>query len=274
MPFIETSDGTRLHYQDRGEGEPIVFIHGWTLGADVWERQTTGLAAQGLRCVAYDRRGSGDSGRPVDGYDYDTLADDLAALMERLDLRGATLVGHSMGGGEVARYVARHGTGRVARAVFVAATTPFLLRTEDNPDGVDRAVFDGDDRRAAGGPGGLPGCQRADVLRRRAAGHLGARGDEGADGAAGVQLLARGGGRHRALVLRDRLPGRPAGVRRRADPRGPRRRGRERAARPVRAPDGGVDPGQPAGGLRGRAARPADHPRRPPQPDLLAFVRA
>jgi pimeloyl-ACP methyl ester carboxylesterase len=143
MPFIETNDGTRLHYQDRGEGEPIVLIHGWTLGAEVWERQTAGLAAQGLRCVAYDRRGSGQSGRPVDGYDYGTLADDLAALMERLDLRGATLVGHSMGGGEVARYVARHGTGRVARAVFVAATTPFLLRTEDNPDGVDREVFDG-----------------------------------------------------------------------------------------------------------------------------------
>lgn len=142
MPFIETSDGTRLHYQDRGEGEPIVFIHGWTLGGDVWERQTVGLAAQGLRCVAYDRRGSGDSGRPVDGYDYDTLTDDLAALMERLDLRGATLVGHSMGGGEVARYIARHGADRVARAVFVASTTPFLLRTEGNPDGVDGAVFD------------------------------------------------------------------------------------------------------------------------------------
>jgi pimeloyl-ACP methyl ester carboxylesterase len=143
MPFIDANDGTKIYYEDRGEGEPVLFIHGWTLGADVWARQTTGLATQGLRCVAYDRRGSDQSGRPLGGYDYDTLTDDLAALMERLDLRGVTLVGHSMGGGEVARYLARRGTGRVARAVFVAATTPFLLRTEDNPDGVDREVFDG-----------------------------------------------------------------------------------------------------------------------------------
>jgi non-heme chloroperoxidase len=180
MPFIDTNDGTKIYHEDRGEGEPVLFIHGWTLGADVWERQTTGLASEGLRCVAYDRRGSGQSGRPLGGYDYDTLTDDLAALMERLDLRGVTLVGHSMGGGEVARYVARHGAGRVARAVFVAATTPFLLRTGDNPDGVDREVFDemiaglGADREgylAASAPtffgDGLPGISVPGETRER-----------------------------------------------------------------------------------------------------------
>jgi len=119
-----------------------VLIHGWPLDADMWEYQAVPLANQGLRVIAYDRRGFGRSGQPWTGYDYDTLADDLASVMDTLDLRGATLVGFSMGGGEVARYPSRHGTGRVAKAALVAAVTPYLLKTADNPDGVDQSVFD------------------------------------------------------------------------------------------------------------------------------------
>ncbi len=143
MPFIEAADHTRLFYNDWGRGQPVVLVHGWPLDSDMWEYQATFLASQGLRVVAYDRRGFGRSDQPWDGYDYDTLAGDLAAVMDRLDLTGATLVGFSMGGGEVARYLSRHGGARVARAALIAAVTPFLLKTADNPDGVDRSTFDG-----------------------------------------------------------------------------------------------------------------------------------
>ena len=139
---VETRDGVRLFYKDWGAGRPVVFCHGGILGADMWEYQMTALAAAGLRCIAHDRRGCARSGHPGRGYDFDTFADDLAALVERLDLREVTLVGHSMGCGEIARYLARHGAGRVRRAVLVATTTPYLLKTADNPDGIDRAVFD------------------------------------------------------------------------------------------------------------------------------------
>ena len=142
MPRIQASDGTSLFCNDWGSGPPVVLIHGWPLSADMWEYQATALAEAGLRVVSYDRRGFGRSDQPWSGYNYDTLADDLAAVMEQLDLRGATLVGFSMGGGEVARYLSRHGSARVARAVLVSAVTPFLLRTPDHPDGVDRGVFD------------------------------------------------------------------------------------------------------------------------------------
>jgi pimeloyl-ACP methyl ester carboxylesterase len=142
MPFIETRDGAQLFYNDWGAGRPVVLIHGWPLDSDMWEYQATTLAQHGLRVIAYDRRGFGRSSQPWTGYDYDTLSDDLAAVLDHLDLRQATLVGFSMGGGEVARYLARHGAGRVARAALVSAVTPFLLKTDDNPDGVDRSVFD------------------------------------------------------------------------------------------------------------------------------------
>lgn len=142
MPFLETDDHTAIHYTDWGRGRPVVFIHGWGVGGDMWEYQTTPLSDAGLRCIAYDRRGCGRSSQPGSGYDFDTLADDLATLLDRLDLRDVTLVAHSMGGGEVARYLARHGAGRVAGTVLVGATTPFLLKTADNPDGVDGAAFD------------------------------------------------------------------------------------------------------------------------------------
>ena len=142
MPYFEAKDGTQLYYNDWGTGKPVVLIHGWPLNSDSWEYQSVFLASQGLRVIAYDRRGFGKSAQPWSGYDYDTLADDLAALLDKLDLHDATLVGFSMGGGEVARYLARHGAARVSKAVLLAAVTPFLLKTDDHPEGVDRSVFD------------------------------------------------------------------------------------------------------------------------------------
>jgi len=141
-PFIVTRDGASLFYKDWGKGKPIVFVHSWALNSDMWQYQMIHLAGQGLRCVAYDSRGHGRSSDPGQGYDYDTLADDLAAVIERLNLREVTLVGHSMGGGEVVRYLSRHGAKRIAHAVLVAPSTPFILKTEDNPDGVDKRVFE------------------------------------------------------------------------------------------------------------------------------------
>jgi non-heme chloroperoxidase len=142
LPLIETDDGTRLFYKDWGTGKPVIFIHGWVLNADIWEYQMTELINHDLRCIAYDRRGCGRSSQPGWGYDYDRLADDLAALIEQLDLHEVTLVAHSMGGGEIVRYLSRHGVDRIARIVFVASTTPFLLKTTDNPDGVDKSFYD------------------------------------------------------------------------------------------------------------------------------------
>ncbi|HEX7913072.1 MAG TPA: alpha/beta hydrolase [Paraburkholderia sp.] len=143
MPFFKTTDDVSLFYHDWGTGRPVVLIHGWPLNADFWEPQSTYLAANGFRIIAYDRRGFGRSDQPWTGYDYDTLADDLDALMMHLDLQDATLVGFSMGGGEVARYLSRHGRERVAQAVLMSAVTPLLKRTADNPAGIDGAVFDG-----------------------------------------------------------------------------------------------------------------------------------
>ncbi|MFG1750775.1 alpha/beta fold hydrolase [Streptosporangium sandarakinum] len=140
MPYFETTDGTRLSYEDYGAGAPIVFVSSWALSSDMWEYQVPFFAERGYRCVLFDRRGHGRSDRPSTGYDTDTRADDLAALIEHLDLREVTLVGHSAGGGEVARYLARHGEDRVARVAFVAAVLPFLKLTDDNPGGVPEAL--------------------------------------------------------------------------------------------------------------------------------------
>ncbi len=142
MPFIAAKDGTQLHYNDWGSGPPVVLIHGWPLDADMWEYQSVHLAESGFRVITYDRRGFGRSGQPWNGYDYDTLASDLSAVLDALDLSGVTLVGFSMGGGEVVRYISNHGTSRVSRAALVAAVTPFLLKDETNEEGVDRSVFD------------------------------------------------------------------------------------------------------------------------------------
>lgn len=143
MPYIEAKDGTKLYYYDWGTGKPVVLIHGWPLTSASWENQARALAESGYRVIAYDRRGFGRSDWAGDGYDYNTLASDLNNLMEALDLKTAALVGFSMAGGEVARYLATYGSARVERAVLISCVTPFLLKTDDNPEGVDKSVFDG-----------------------------------------------------------------------------------------------------------------------------------
>jgi non-heme chloroperoxidase len=140
---LTTTDGTSLYFKDWGSGPPVVFSHGYPLSSDAWEDQMFFLLQNGYRVIAHDRRGFGRSSQPAKGYDYDTFADDLAQLVNALDLREATFVGHSMGGGEVARYVGRHGQGRVAKVAFVSSVTPFLLKTATNPAGAPKEVFDG-----------------------------------------------------------------------------------------------------------------------------------
>jgi non-heme chloroperoxidase len=142
LSTFTTRDGTQLYYKDWGTGQPVVFSHGWPLSADSWEAQMLFLAVNGYRCIGHDRRGHGRSSQPWSGNDMDTYADDLAELVERLDLTDMVLVGFSAGGGEVARYVGRHGTGRVARIALVAAVVPLMLKTPDNPEGAPIEAFD------------------------------------------------------------------------------------------------------------------------------------
>ena len=150
MPTIATRDGTQIFYKDWGKGQPVVFSHGWPLTADAFEDQMMFLAGHGLRCIAHDRRGHGRSGQPWDGNDMDTYAADLADLTAALDLRNAVHVGHSTGGGEAARYVARHGAGRVAKLVMIGAVPPIMLKTSANPGGLPMEVFDGIRKSVAG----------------------------------------------------------------------------------------------------------------------------
>ncbi len=147
MPYInigkENSGNIDLYYEDHGAGKPVVLVHGWPLSGRSWEKQVTVLVDAGYRVITYDRRGFGDSSKPTSGYNYDTFAKDLHKLITMLELRNLTLVGFSMGGGEVARYLGTYGTKGVRKAVFISSIPPFLLKTTDNPDGVDGSVFDG-----------------------------------------------------------------------------------------------------------------------------------
>lgn len=143
MPFATAKDGTPIYYKDWGTGQPVVFSHGWPLTGDAWDPQMKVMADNGFRAVAHDRRGGGRSGQTWEGNDLDTYADDLAAVIEAADLRDVILVGHSTGGGEVTRYIGRHGTGRVAKAVLLGAIPPLMLKTEANPEGLPIDVFDG-----------------------------------------------------------------------------------------------------------------------------------
>ena len=143
MPSITTKDGTEIFYKDQGNGQPLVFSHGWPLSADDWDSQIFYFASRGFRCIAHDRRGHGRSSQTWEGNDMDTYADDLAELTAKLDLKDAIHVGHSTGGGEVVRYIGRHGTSRVAKAVIIGAVPPLMLKTEANPGGLPIEVFDG-----------------------------------------------------------------------------------------------------------------------------------
>ena len=142
MPYAEAHDGTKLHVKDMGTGEPVLLIHGWPLTGDMFEYQTLALLEAGYRVITYDRRGFGQSEHPAGGYDYDSFADDLAAVIESSGLDRVNLVGFSMGGGEIARYLSRHGGARVARAMLIASVAGYLLKADDNPDGVDASVFE------------------------------------------------------------------------------------------------------------------------------------
>ena len=142
MGLVSTGDGTQIFYKDWGSGQPVVFSHGWPLTSDAWDPQLKLVADAGYRAIAHDRRGGGRSSQPWQGNDLTTYADDLAALLDLLDLRDAVLVGHSTGGGEVTRYLGRHGSARVAKAVLLSAIPPLMLRTDANPDGLPRSVFD------------------------------------------------------------------------------------------------------------------------------------
>jgi len=147
MPYVtvgkENSGKIDLYYEDHGSGKPVVLIHGYPLSGASWEKQTAVLLAAGHRVITYDRRGFGKSSQPADGYNYDTFAEDLHKLVTKLELRGFALAGFSMGGGEVARYLGKYGSKGVSKAVFISAVPPFLLKTADNPEGVDDSVFDG-----------------------------------------------------------------------------------------------------------------------------------
>ena len=169
MPYFESRDNTRLYFKDWGAGRPVLFCSAWALDSSEFQYQMVGLVERGFRVLSYDRRGHGRSDDPGRGYEYDTLADDLGALIEHLDLDDLTLVGHSMAGGEIVRYLTRHGERRVAGIVLVAAMLPFPLRTESNPDGVDAAEFEAARAAVARRFRAMARRQPGRLLRRRPA---------------------------------------------------------------------------------------------------------
>ncbi|MFM0558172.1 alpha/beta hydrolase, partial [Paraburkholderia sediminicola] len=141
--FITVKDGTQIFYKDWGKGKPVVFSHGWPISADCWDPQMLFLRQRGYRVIAHDRRGHGRSSQPDDGHNMDTYADDLAILLDNLDVKDLTLVGHSTGGGEVTRYIGRHGTNRISKGILIGPAVPLMAQTADNPNGVPMSVFDG-----------------------------------------------------------------------------------------------------------------------------------
>jgi non-heme chloroperoxidase len=152
MPYIQTAKSSltppvNIYYEDTGKGKPVIFIHGWPLNSQMWEYQVNEFPQLGIRCITYDRRGFGKSDRPRDGYDYDTLAADLKSLIDELHLEKVSLVGFSMGGGEIARYIGRYGTEKIDKVVLVSSVTPFMLRQDDNPDGIPQEVFNDFDKK-------------------------------------------------------------------------------------------------------------------------------
>ena len=169
MPTITTTDKTELYVKDWGSGRPVILMHGWPLSADSWDDQAMALADAGYRAIAYDRRGFGRSSQPWGGYDYDTLTDDLAAVIEQTGAHDAVLVGFSMGGGEVARYMSRHGGKSACKAVLVSSVVPFMLKTDDNPDGTEQAAFDEMAQAHARGPAEVLHRLLQGLLRRRPA---------------------------------------------------------------------------------------------------------
>ncbi len=142
MNYVKTADGTQLYVKQWGAGRPVILLHGWPLSADSWDDHAMAIAEAGYRAISYDRRGFGRSSQPWTGYDYDTLADDLAAVIEQTGAQDAVLVGFSMGGGEIARYMSRHGGKGVIKTALVSSVVPYMLKTPDNPDGTDKSVFD------------------------------------------------------------------------------------------------------------------------------------
>ncbi len=254
---ITTKDGTRIFYKDWGTGQPVVFSHGWPLNADAWDDQTFFVASHGYRTIAHDRRGHGRSSQPWDGNDMDTYADDLAALIDTLNLRDAVLVGHSTGGGEVTRYIGRHGNSRVAKAVLVGAIPPLMLKTAANPGGLPIEAFD--KLRA-----GLT-ADRSQFYKDLSAPFFGAN-RPGAQVSQGIRdmfwLWSMQVGLKAAFdcikAFRDGLHGRPAEVRH-SDPDHPRRRRPDRADRCLGPPLLEDRQGRDLEDLCGRAPRPHQH---------------
>jgi pimeloyl-ACP methyl ester carboxylesterase len=261
---VTTEDGTRIHFKDWGTGPAVVFSHGWPLQGDAWEDQMMFLAGHGYRVIAHDRRGHGLSSQPWGGNDMDTYADDLATLLDALDVKDATLVGHSTGGGEVARYIGRHGSKRVAKAVLVGAVPPQMVKSDNNPNGLPMSVFDGIRSAVL--------ADRSQFFKDLTLPFYGYN-REGAKVVAGRARHLLGPGhavRHQErlrlhqAVLGNRLHRGPEEDRR-ADLDRARQRRPDRADRHRRQGLGQAGQERHAADLRGRAARPADHAQGPSQ---------
>jgi non-heme chloroperoxidase len=262
MPFVTTDDGTEIFYKDWGSGQPVVFHHGWPLSSDDWDAQMTFFVLRGYRVVAHDRRGHGRSTQTSDGHDMDTYAADAAAVVRHLDLRDAVHIGHSTGGGEVTRYVARHGEGRVAKAILVGAVPPLMAQSDANPDGVPMETLDGFREGT--------GFNRAQFFRDVAAGPFYGYNRPGATPSDGVidnwwRQGMMGALRGDQGVLRDRLHRGPP-CDRGPDPRDARRRRPGRADRHLGETDDRAAAARRAEGVSRLSARDADHARGRAQP--------